>query len=78
MGEQQFPHTNIQNKKAMKLCATTKLIFWIALVSNALSQIAELDLDGEIYLKSKSSADVNGDGNVNILDLVFAVQQFSE
>ncbi len=28
------------------------------------------DLDGEIYLTSKSFADVNGDGKVNILDLV--------
>ena len=39
--------------------------------NSAASQIHLLpDLDGEIYLKSKSSADVNGDGNVNILDLV--------
>ena len=28
------------------------------------------DLDGEIYLKTKNPADVNGDGVVNILDLV--------
>ena len=28
------------------------------------------DLDGEIYLTTKSFADVNGDGQVNILDLV--------
>ena len=28
------------------------------------------DLDGEIYLRAKSAADLNGDGNVNILDLV--------
>ena len=28
------------------------------------------DLDGEIYLTTKSFADVNGDGRVNILDLV--------
>ena len=28
------------------------------------------DLDGEIYLTSKSFADVNGDGQVNILDLI--------
>ena len=28
------------------------------------------DLDGEIYLKSRSIADVNGDGKVNVLDLV--------
>lgn len=28
------------------------------------------DLDGEIYLKAKNPADVNGDGQVNILDLI--------
>ena len=28
------------------------------------------DLDGEIYLKTQSLADVNGDGKVNVLDLV--------
>ena len=28
------------------------------------------DLDGEIYLKAKSAADVNRDGKVNVLDLV--------
>ena len=28
------------------------------------------DLDGEIYLTTKSFADVNGDGSVNILDLI--------
>ena len=28
------------------------------------------DLDGEIYLTSKSFADVNGDGKINILDLI--------
>ena len=28
------------------------------------------DLDGEIYLTTKSFADVNGDGEVNILDLI--------
>ena len=28
------------------------------------------DLDGEIYLKAKNPADVNGDGQINILDLV--------
>ena len=28
------------------------------------------DLDGEIYLKAKSAADVNGDGRVNVLDLI--------
>ena len=28
------------------------------------------DLDGEIYLKTQSLADVNGDGKINVLDLV--------
>ena len=28
------------------------------------------DLDGEIYLKAKNPADLNGDGKVNVLDLV--------
>ncbi len=36
------------------------------------------DLDGEIYLTTKNFADVNGDGVVNILDLVFVAQQFSQ
>ena len=34
------------------------------------------DLDGEIYLTSKSFADVNGDGRVNILDLVQVANGF--
>ena len=39
--------------------------------NNAASQIHTLpDLDGEIYLTAKSFADVNGDGHVNVLDLV--------
>ena len=39
--------------------------------NNAASQTHLLpDLDGEIYLKVPNPADVNGDGNVNILDLV--------
>ena len=39
--------------------------------SNAASQTHLLpDLDGEIYLTTKSFADVNGDGAVNVLDLV--------
>ena len=39
--------------------------------NNAASQTHTLpDLDGEIYLKSSSFADVNGDGHVNILDLI--------
>ena len=38
---------------------------------NAASQTHILpDLDGEIYLTTKSFADVNGDGKVNILDLI--------
>ena len=42
------------------------------------------DLDGEIYLKSKSgvetapTADVNGDGVVNILDLVLVANALGE
>ncbi len=39
--------------------------------NNAASQTHILpDLDGEIYLKTKSFADVNGDGRVSILDLI--------
>ncbi len=39
--------------------------------NNAASQTHILpDLDGEIYLTTKSFADVNGDGHVNILDLI--------
>jgi hypothetical protein len=34
------------------------------------------DLDGEIYLKAKNPADVNGDGKTNILDLVMVSRQF--
>ena len=36
------------------------------------------DLDGEIYLTTKSFADVNRDGNVNILDLVQVANGFGE
>ena len=36
------------------------------------------DLDGEIYLKAKNPADVNGDGNVNILDLVQVANNFGK
>ena len=36
------------------------------------------DLDGEIYLKTKSLADVNGDGVVNILDLVQIANGFGK
>ena len=39
--------------------------------NNAVSQTHILpDLDGEIYLTTKSFADVNGDGHVDILDLI--------
>ena len=38
------------------------------------------DLDGEIYLKAtdkvKDLADVNGDGTVNVLDLVIVANAF--
>ena len=36
------------------------------------------DLDGEIYLTTKSFADVNGDGKVNILDLVQVANGFGK
>ena len=36
------------------------------------------DLDGEIYLKSKSFADVNGDGKVNVLDLLQVANGFGK
>ena len=36
------------------------------------------DLDGEIYLKAKNPADVNGDGQVNILDLVQVANNFGQ
>ena len=36
------------------------------------------DLDGEIYLTTKSFADVNGDGAVNILDLVQVANGFGK
>ena len=36
------------------------------------------DLDGEIYLKTKNFADVNGDGKVNILDLVQVANGFGK
>ena len=36
------------------------------------------DLDGEIYLKAKHPADVNGDGKVNILDLVHITNSFGK
>ena len=36
------------------------------------------DLDGEMYLKAKNPADVNGDGKVNILDLVQVANNFGK
>ena len=36
------------------------------------------DLDGEIYLTTKSFADVNGDGSVNILDLIQVANGFGK
>ena len=36
------------------------------------------DLDGEIYLKAKNPADVNGDGVVNVLDLVHVANNFGK
>ena len=36
------------------------------------------DLDGEIYLKAKNPADVNGDGSVNILDLVHVANSLGQ
>ena len=36
------------------------------------------DLDGEIYLTSKSFADVNGDGKVNILDVIQVANGFGK
>ena len=47
--------------------------------NNALSTTHRLpDLDGEIYLKTPSLADVNGDGVVNILDLVQVANSFGK
>ena len=36
------------------------------------------DLDGEMYLKAKNPADVNGDGLVNVLDLVMVANGFGQ
>ena len=36
------------------------------------------DLDGEIYLKTRNPADVNGDWVVNILDLVQVANSFGK
>ena len=36
------------------------------------------DLDGEIYLKTKNPADVNGDGVINVLDLVQVANGFGK
>ena len=47
--------------------------------NNAASQTHLLpDLDGEIYLTSKSFADVNRDGRVNVLDLVQVANGFGK
>ena len=47
--------------------------------NNAASQTHLIpDLDGEIYLKAKNPADVNGDGNVNILDLLQVANNFGK
>ena len=47
--------------------------------NNALSTTHLLpDLDGEIYLTSKSIADVNRDGKVNILDLIIVANNFGQ
>ena len=47
--------------------------------NNAASQTHLLpDLDGEIYLKAKNPADVNGDGHINILDLVQVANNFGK
>ena len=47
--------------------------------SNAASQTHLLpDLDGEIYLTTKSFADVNRDGRVNVLDLVQVANGFGK
>ena len=36
------------------------------------------DLDGEIYLKARNPADVNGDWVVNVLDLVQVANNFGK
>ena len=36
------------------------------------------DLDGEIYLRARNPADVNGDGQVNVLDLVHVANNFGK
>ena len=36
------------------------------------------DLDGEIYLKAKNPADVNGDGKIDILDLLQVANNLGE
>ena len=47
--------------------------------NNAASQTHLLpDLDGEIYLKGPTPADVNGDGRINILDLVQVANNFGK
>ena len=41
-------------------------------------QPSTADLDGEIYLTTRSFADVNGDGKVNVLDLVQVANGFGK
>ncbi len=51
----------------------------IAMSSNKKDMIHILpDLDGEIYLKTPNPADVNGDGRINILDLVLVAKNFGK
>ncbi|MYE88211.1 hypothetical protein F4X33_04365, partial [Candidatus Poribacteria bacterium] len=47
--------------------------------TNAAAQTHLLpDLDGEMYLKAPNPADVNGDGQVNVLDLVHVANNFGK
>ena len=47
--------------------------------NNSASQTHQLpDLDGEIYLATRSFADINSDGRINVLDLVQVVNGFGK